>query len=245
MSFAIGPQELRAVIGPNGSGKSSLKTLLPVALQGIYLNPDELEKELVRCNGLDFSLYGITTDGPTLGQFLAGSAWLRMVRPDLDINQLVVQGGRLSLGSAKPDSYMASVLADFIRQQLLQERRSFTCETVMSSRDKVDLLAKAHRMGYRTYLYFIATEDPRINISRVKTRVALGGHDVPGEKIVSRYHRSLSLLREAIRETDRAYIFDNSGDGHDHTWLAEVTDGGMLELKVDTVPAWFQKALFG
>lgn len=63
-------------------------------------------------------------------------------------------------------------------------------------------------MGYRTYLYYIATEDPRINVSRVKYRVTRGGHDVPEEKTVNRYHASLALLREAIRYSNRAYIFD-------------------------------------
>jgi predicted ABC-type ATPase len=38
----------------------------------------------------------------------------------------------------------------------------------------------------------------------VKSRVHLGGHDVPEDKIVSRYTRSLDLLLEAIRHTNRA-----------------------------------------
>jgi predicted ABC-type ATPase len=45
----------------------------------------------------------------------------------------------------------------------------------MSSPDKVALLEKSRLLGYRTYLYFIATEDPQINIARVKSRVHLGG----------------------------------------------------------------------
>jgi hypothetical protein len=31
--------------GPNGSGKSTIKTVLPPELLGIYINPDEIEKE--------------------------------------------------------------------------------------------------------------------------------------------------------------------------------------------------------
>lgn len=100
-------------------------------------------------------------------------------------------------------------------------------------------------MGYRTYLYFIATDDPSINISRVHNRVKLGGHAVPEVRIVQRYHRSLGLLMKAIRHTNRAYIFDNSGDNADrsHTWLAEVTDGKTLELKTDQIPAWFKRTV--
>jgi predicted ABC-type ATPase len=91
----------------------------------------------------------------------------------------------------------------------------------------------------------VATDDPAINVSRVANRVALGGHPVPEDKIVSRYHKSLELLLSAIRFTNRAYIFDNSTNNADsmHTWLAEITDGKTLELKTDRIPAWFQHAV--
>ena len=92
--------------------------------------------------------------------------------------------------------------------------------------------------GYRTYLYYVATDAPEINVSRVANRVALKGHDVPSEKIITRYYKSLELLIEAVRHTNRAYIFDNSSNNADgtHTWLAEITDGQILELKTLTRP---------
>lgn len=114
----------------------------------------------------------------------------------------------------------------------------------MSHPSKVALLEQAQRLGYRTYLYFIATDDPEINISRVQSRVRRGGHEVPEDKIVKRYHASLGLLMDAIRHTNRAYIFDNSGEGQEHTWLAEVTEGRELEMKTDQMPAWFKHAVW-
>jgi hypothetical protein len=51
---------MRMFAGPNGSGKSSLKTLLRPELQGIYLNPDELEKEMRTQGRLNLISYGIT-----------------------------------------------------------------------------------------------------------------------------------------------------------------------------------------
>jgi len=86
---------------------------------------------------------------------------------------------KLSFFDVAVDSYFASVAADFIRHKLLASGVSFTFETVMSSADKVSFLRKAQRHGFRTYLYFVATEDPIINISRVHNRVRLGGHPVP------------------------------------------------------------------
>lgn len=69
----------------------------------------------------------------------------------------------------------------------------------------------------------------------------MGGHPVPEDKIVSRYQRSIDLLIKAIQFTNRAYIFDNST--HKHIWLAEITDGNLMEMKTNQVPAWFKKAL--
>jgi predicted ABC-type ATPase len=73
--------------------------------------------------------------------------------------------------------------------------------------------------------------------------VKQGGHPVPEDKIVQRYHRSLDLLIDAIRHSNRSYVFDNSGQNQKRTWLAEITDGLTLEIKVDQLPAWFTKAV--
>ena len=106
------------------------------------------------------------------------------------------------------------------------------------------MLEQAQRAGYRTYLYFIATDDPEINISRVRNRVKLGGHGVPEDRIAPRYYRSLDLLMDAIRNSNRAYIFDNSTDTQNRTWLAEITEGKELEMKTDRMPAWFKRSVW-
>jgi predicted ABC-type ATPase len=48
-------------------------------------------------------------------------------------------------------------------------------------------------------------------------------------------------LASAVKFANRSYIFDNST--HEHIWLAEITDGKVLEMKTDLVPDWFKKAL--
>jgi len=45
-----------------------------------------------------------------------------------------------------------------------------------------------------------------------------------------------------VKSTHRAYIFDNSS--HGHVWLAEITNGRILEMKSDLMPIWFKKALW-
>ena len=93
-------------------------------------------------------------------------------------------------------------------------------------------------------MYFIATDDPAINISRVRSRVQRGGHAVPEDKIVKLYHASLGLLMDAVRNSNRAYIFDNSGEGLERTWIAEVTDGRNLEMRTQQMPVWFKRAVW-
>ena len=51
---------MRMFAGPNGSGKSSLNQHLPKELLGIYLNPDELERQLRTTGVLDFGGRGLT-----------------------------------------------------------------------------------------------------------------------------------------------------------------------------------------
>ena len=236
---------LRMFAGPNGSGKSVLKQHLPLALLGFYLNPDEIEQEIRKQGFLDLASYGATTDAEEVLAFFKKSEFLVLNRLCETADLLSFSDGRLNFTHVPINSYFASATVDFLRQKLLERRVSFTFETVMSHPSKVDLLRHAQTAGYRTYLYFIATDDPEINISRVRNRVKLGGHDVPEDRIASRYYRSLDLLLDAIRHTNRAYVFDNSRDNRDrkHTWLAEITDGKELEMKTDQVPAWFKRSV--
>jgi predicted ABC-type ATPase len=229
--------------GPNGSGKSTLKNVLADVLLGFYLNPDEIELSVRTSGFLDFGDYGLTVDESEVVPRFAGSSLLQTHGIGEAMRRLRFATNRLDFSGVPVNSYVASVATDFLRHKLLEAGSSFTFETVMSHRSKVDFLATAQQAGFRAYLYYVATDDPAINISRVHNRVAMGGHDVPDDKVESRYYRSLDLLLDAIRNTNRAYVFDNSGSSgpENRTWLAEITDGKHLELKVDQIPAWFRK----
>lgn len=240
MSAAV--PRLRMFAGPNGSGKSTIKSVIEPELLGVYINPDDLESEIRRTGALDVTAYGVTATAEEVLGFFRHSAFLAGVGLLDQAAALSFEDGRLSFAGVAVNSYLASVAADFLRHKLLAAGLTFTFETVMSSRDKVEFLQKAQACGFRTYLYYVATADPEINIARVKNRVASGGHPVPETKIVERYHRSLALLANAVQYTNRAYIFDNSS--HEKVWVAEVTEGNELEMKSDTMPAWFKAALW-
>lgn len=233
---------LRMFAGPNGSGKSTLKAVISPNLLGVYINPDEIEKDIRKRDYLDLTAFGVHTTAQEILGYFRKAPLLQTEEWQDAVDELRFSDNKLDFFAVTINAYFASVTADFIRRKLLETATSFTFETVMSFGDKVDLLRTAQQRGFRTYLYYIATEDPIINISRVRHRVRMGGHPVPEDKIISRYQRSLELLPEAVRYTHRAYIFDNSGS--ERVWLAEVTDGKVLELKTDTMPHWFKFALW-
>lgn len=94
------------------------------------------------------------------------------------------------------------------------------------------------------YLYYISTNDPDINVSRVEFRVIKKGHSVSPDIIKSSYDRSLNQLQLAVSLSDRAYIFDNSGSQAE--LVAEITDGSEVRLNFpEKVPFWVEKYLLG
>lgn len=233
---------LRMFAGPNGSGKSTLKDTLPPQWLGVYVNADEIEKTIRAQARLNLGDFDVSGQEAELQAFLQASPLLNKVGLCETARQLQLLNNQVVFGNMEVNSYLASVLADFIRHKLLKAGISFTFETVMSSPDKVTFLQKAQALGYRTYLYFVATEDADINVARVQYRVQTGGHPVAEDKIRSRYTRSLALLSEAIAYADRAYIFDNSG--HSRVWIAEITGGVEMEAQTSEIPAWFKTALW-
>lgn len=237
---------LRMFAGPNGSGKSTIKAVVEAEigsdLFGVYLNADDIESSITQTGYLDVSAYGVATSAAEVLGFFRTSPFLAEKGLAAAGARLEFGDGKLSFRSVVVNSYFASVAVDFLRQKLLDAGMTFTFETVMSHRSKVDFLRLAQEKGFRTYLYYVATEDPDINVSRVASRVAQGGHDVSPEKIFDRYYRSLELLAEAVQYANRAYIFDNSSA--EKVWVAEVTDYAVLSLKTDVMPFWFKTSLW-
>ena len=92
-------------------------------------------------------------------------------------------------------------------------------------------------------MYFIATEDPGINVRRIRQRVSEGGHDVPEEKTVARYYRCLEQVRYALPHLDRAYFFDNSADHS--VFFAEYELAKGFRLCSAFVPTWFRRFVLG
>jgi predicted ABC-type ATPase len=232
---------LRVFAGPNGSGKSTIKHILAPELIYTYVNADDLEREAKERGEIDLAPFAINRSQDEFRAFF--SQHPLVVREGLagQAERFVLVDSSLRIDAMTMNSYHASVIADFLRHQLLENGASFTFETVMSDPSKVAFIEMAKAAGYRTYLYFVATENPEINLNRIAIRVAENGHDVAPDKVRSRYRRSLALLPEAILATSRAFLFDNSGE--QAVLEVEITDASVVEYKFDEIPEWCSKTI--
>lgn len=104
----------------------------------------------------------------------------------------------------------AQEIADKMRLDCVERGVSFSFETVMSHPSKVEFLKHCRSRGYQVAIYFVATESANINVDRVAQRVQLSGHDVPEDRIRDRYVKTIDLLPSALRQCDRAVLFDNT-----------------------------------
>ena len=236
------PPRLRMFAGPNGSGKSTIKQKLedinPDWL-GVHVNPDDIEREINESGILSFDHFKVRTTKSQIFGFLNRAD--QLIYNDLvrQVSKLQFTKNSLLFEDVELNSYLVSALADFLHARLVAARINFSFETVMSHPAKIELLKKTLKAGFRNYLYYVATEDPEINVSRVGIRVKAGGHKVPVNKIRSRYYRSLDNLVAAIKFTSRAYIYDNSGAKA--TLLAEITNGKEITIENSNIPVWFRK----
>ncbi|MCR5480889.1 MAG: zeta toxin family protein [Ruminococcus sp.] len=106
----------------------------------------------------------------------------------------------------------AAQKAEQLREEHLSQHKDFCFETVLSTDRNLKLLKKAKENGYFIKCVYILTALPDVNVMRVRARVIQGGHGVPEDKIRSRYHKSLELIKEVIPVCDICHIYDNSDD---------------------------------
>ena len=108
----------------------------------------------------------------------------------------------------------------FVAQAMLN-KVPFAMETVFSYwierpdgtvASKIELIEQMQAAGYFVLLAFVGLANSALSIARVQTRVAMGGHDVPLEKLVVRFERTQRAIRAASPIADATVFVDNSLD---------------------------------
>lgn len=235
---------LRMLAGPNGSGKSTLaRQLVDDYAVNLYkfLNADMLFAEIAQSHktACPFSI-----DNRELLEFINASTYPEHCKqPFRELLIAIDEEDYLTFTPEAITSYTVAMVADFFKDQYLKRHLSFSFETVFSHPAKIDILKKAQAEGFRTYMYFVATENPSVNVKRIQQRVKDGGHNVPEDKTIARYYRCLEQIRYALPYLNRAYFFDNSTE--QPIFFAEYESGKGFQLHSKLVPEWFKRHVLG
>jgi predicted ABC-type ATPase len=243
---------LRVFAGPNGSGKStvidyirSIKVNNRSIDFGYYINADDIAMQL-RNNKFSFAQYDLDIKPREFIAEALASGLINNEFTEEDFRRsFSLRTNIVRLKDKSQDERLAQLIADFLRKKFLKLRKKFSFETVFSHPSKLEIMQKAVAAGYKVYLYFVSTESPEINKFRVQARKAKKGHDVPEDKIVSRYYRSLDLLFNACQLAYQVFFFDNSVDDAGSIMFAHFKLQRKKKkwdsINKKKVPAWFRK----
>ncbi len=138
------------------------------------------------------------------------------------------------------DSIEAARLLDTMRAQLIDDGMGFITETVFSDPygSKLDMIRSAVEAGYDVVLVYIGLMSPELSERRVDQRIAKGGHDVPRDRLASRYERSLKNLQEAIAFVPVVKLYDNSLADEPFRPVATFQNGAITTRMKGRLPGW-------
>ena len=177
-----------AVLGPNGAGKSSIEHVLGIG---------------------DASLMRRVRGGRMFVDESTGKLGILTVNADAIAKALLSGDDSMTVLEA---NLTAQKEAEGMRRLLAERRADFAFESVASHPSKLEFLKELKAYGYHVGTLLVSTESPEINVRRVASRVQTGGHDVPTDKIISRYYRFSDLIFDYYNASDFFVAYDNSRD---------------------------------
>jgi predicted ABC-type ATPase len=141
-------------------------------------------------------------------------------------------------------AYEAAAIADSLRRELVNQRESFIFETVFSDPkgEKLAFLSEAVALGYHVVVCFIGISGAETSEERVAMRVSQGGHDVPSEKLISRFPRTIANLAAAIRSLRLVLVFDNDDLRSPFRKIADFRNG-KATFVAEGIPEWLHPAM--
>ena len=140
-------KRLRVFAGPNGSGKSTLfKEFKQQFDPGYFINADKLEKQLANNGFIDLHPIGLKASEKELTSFLKTKEAKSLIAKSIAEGYFISIKIKENCIVATPKdmhSYEASFVAAFIRWLLYRHEKSFSFETVMSHRSKINEMKQA------------------------------------------------------------------------------------------------------
>lgn len=145
--------------------------------------------------GKTTAAHRLLPEGLNIREFVDADAIARGLWP-LDPEGHAVAAGRLMIRRIR---------------ELAKSGESFAFETTCAGRSHLQLLQECRGMGYRLTLLFLWLSSARLALNRVRKRVSQGGHSIPVDVIIRRYHAGLRNMRHLyLPAVDTFSIYDNS-----------------------------------
>jgi len=101
-------------------------------------------------------------------------------------------------------------------ERAIAERLDYAFETTLGGNTITSLLEQAMSFGTEVRVWYVALASADLHISRVRARVAKGGHDIPEERIRERYSRSILNLIRLMPELTELWVYDNTQQADPH-----------------------------
>jgi predicted ABC-type ATPase len=95
-------------------------------------------------------------------------------------------------------------------QTAIRRRESYSFESTLGANTIPRLLREAAQSGFRVKVWFVGLSSAEQHISRVRARVAAGGHDIPEAKIRERWNGSRRNIIMLLPYLTELRVFDNS-----------------------------------
>lgn len=98
-------------------------------------------------------------------------------------------------------------------KRAISDRLDFAFETTLGGHTIAGLLARALSEKIEVRIWYVGLASPELHIARVRSRVALGGHDIPEATIRERYEKSRLNLVDLMPKLTELRVYDNSEEG--------------------------------
>lgn len=143
----------------------------------------------------------------------------------------------LATDPAEPNANLrAAIEIDAELAACIERGDDVLVETVLSSDKYLDDIDRARSLGYRVGMIYVCLRDAAASVHRVALRHRLGGHDVPQDRIIQRWHRSIEMLGRVVPQLHELYVFDNTDDTGAPVMIARKCGTGFHLLHPNRIP---------
>lgn len=98
-------------------------------------------------------------------------------------------------------------------EKSIAQRLDFAFETTLGGGTMTRLIGEAAAAGFEARVFYVGLSSPELHLSRVRQRVAAGGHDIAEADIRRRWRHSRMNLIKLLPGLKELRVYDNSIEG--------------------------------